>query len=75
MEKRTNKSILNELQTRRELLAQIIKRKMGFFGYACRNILRRNIRVTENSSQCVNEVVQMERLTSEPRTPTIISII
>ena len=36
-EKRTNKSILNELQTRRELLAQIIKRKMAFFGHACRN--------------------------------------
>ena len=35
--KRTNKSILNELQTRRELLAQIIKRKMAFFGHACRN--------------------------------------
>ena len=31
-EKRTNKSILDELQTRRELLAQIIKRKMGFLG-------------------------------------------
>ena len=28
---------LNELQTRRELLAQIIKRKMAFFGHACRN--------------------------------------
>ena len=36
-EKRTNKSILNELQTRRELLAQIIKRKMAFFRHACRN--------------------------------------
>ena len=36
-EKRTNKSILDELQTRRELLAQIIKRKMAFFGHACRN--------------------------------------
>ena len=36
-EKRTNKSILDELQTRRELLAQIIKRKMSFFGHACRN--------------------------------------
>ena len=36
-EKRTNKSILNELQTGRELLAQIIKRKMAFFGHACRN--------------------------------------
>ena len=33
--KRTNKSILDELQTRRELLAQIIKRKMAFFGHAC----------------------------------------
>ena len=32
-----NKSILDELQTRRELLAQIIKRKMAFFGHACRN--------------------------------------
>ena len=37
MEKRTNKGILHELQTRRELLAQIIKRKMAFFGHACRN--------------------------------------
>ena len=36
-EKRTHKSILDELQTRRELLAQIIKRKMAFFGHACRN--------------------------------------
>ena len=36
-EKRTNKSILNELQTRRELLAQIIKRKTPLFGHACRN--------------------------------------
>ena len=36
-EKRTNKSILNELQTRRELHAQIMKRKMAFFGHACRN--------------------------------------
>ena len=36
-EKRTNKSTLDELQTRRELLAQIIKRKMAFFGHACRN--------------------------------------
>ena len=34
---RTNKSILDELQTRRELLAQIIKRKMAFFEHACRN--------------------------------------
>ena len=33
--KRTNKSILDELYTRRELLAQIIKRKMAFFGHAC----------------------------------------
>ena len=37
MEKRTNKSILDELQTRREPLAQIIKRKLAFFGHACRN--------------------------------------
>ena len=36
-EKRTNKSILDELQTRRELLAQIIEIKMAFFGHACRN--------------------------------------
>ena len=36
-EKRTNKSILDELQTRREFLAQIIKRKVAFFGHACRN--------------------------------------
>ena len=36
-EKITNKSILDELETRRELLAQIIKRKMSFFGHACRN--------------------------------------
>ena len=36
-EKTTNKSILDELQTRRELLAQIIKRKMAFLGYSCRN--------------------------------------
>ena len=36
-EKRTNKSILDELQTRRELIAQIIKRKNAFFGHACRN--------------------------------------
>ena len=40
-EKRTNKSILDELQTRRESsslpLAQLIKRKIAFFGHACRN--------------------------------------
>ena len=36
-EKRTNKSILDELQTRRELLAQIIKGKIAFFGHSCRN--------------------------------------
>ena len=36
-EKNTNKSILDELQTRRELLAQSIKRKIAFFGHACRN--------------------------------------
>ena len=36
-EKRTSKSILDELQTRSELLAQIIKRKMAFFGHAYRN--------------------------------------
>ena len=36
-EKRTNKSILDELQTRRELLAQMIKIKMPFYGHACRN--------------------------------------
>ena len=36
-EKRTNKSMLDELQNRRELLAQIIKRKMDFFGHSCRN--------------------------------------
>ena len=35
-EKRTNKSILDELQTRLELLAQSIKRKIAFFGHACR---------------------------------------
>ena len=36
-EKRTNKSILDELQTRRELVANIIKRNMAFFGHSCRN--------------------------------------
>ena len=36
-QKRTNKSILDERQTRRELLAQIIKRKMAFLRHACRN--------------------------------------
>ena len=36
-EKRTNNSILDELQTIRELLSQIIKIKMAFFGHACRN--------------------------------------
>ena len=36
-EKRTNKTKLDELQTRRELLAQIIKRKLAFFGHARRN--------------------------------------
>ena len=34
---KANKSILYELQTRRELLAQIIKSIMAFFGHACRN--------------------------------------
>ena len=32
-----DKSILDELPTRRELLAQIIKLKMAFCGHACRN--------------------------------------
>ena len=36
-EKGRNKSILDELENRRELLAQIIKRKMAFFGHSCRN--------------------------------------
>ena len=36
-EKRANKSLLDELQTRHELFAHIIKRKMAFFGHACRN--------------------------------------
>ena len=36
-EKRANKSILDEPQTSRELLAQIIKRKLAFFGPSCRN--------------------------------------
>ena len=36
-EKGTNKSIQDELLTRRELLYQIIKRKMAFFGHARRN--------------------------------------
>ena len=31
------KSILDELQTRSELLAQIIKTKMAFYGHACIN--------------------------------------
>ena len=34
MEKTANKSVLDELQTRCELFAQIIKRKMTFFGHA-----------------------------------------
>ena len=37
MQKRTNKSVLDELQTRRKLLAQIIRRKIAFFRHACRN--------------------------------------
>ena len=37
MGKRTNKSILDKLQTRRKLLAKIMKRKMALFGHACRN--------------------------------------
>ena len=37
MKKMTNKSILAEHQARRELFAQIIKRKMDFFGHACKN--------------------------------------
>ena len=32
-QKITKKSLLDELQTRRKLLAQIIKRKMAFFGH------------------------------------------
>ena len=37
-EKMTNKSLVDELQTRRELLAHIIKRKMALFGgHVCRN--------------------------------------
>ena len=35
--KRPSKSTRDDLQTSRELLAQIIKRKMPLFGHACRN--------------------------------------
>ena len=37
MEKMTNKSILDELQTRRELLAQITERKRAFSLCTCMN--------------------------------------
>ena len=37
MKKRTNKGILDELQTRYEVHAQIIKIKMAFFRHACSN--------------------------------------
>ena len=83
-EKRTNKSILNELQTRLKLLAQIIKRKMAFFGHASRNnkydlvttcILgmmpgKRRRGCPKSDQNGVQEVVQLERLTSELTTPT-----
>ena len=36
-QKRTNKSILDEVQSRNELHAQIIKRKIAFFGHVCRD--------------------------------------
>ena len=36
MEKTINESILGELQTRRELLEEIIEMKVDFFGHACR---------------------------------------
>ena len=66
-EKMTNKSILDELQTRRELLAQIIKRKMAFFGHASKNnkcdlvktwtkaSLEENVRLTEDRTSSWRE--------------------
>ena len=36
-EKRTDESILQQLQVDRELLSTVMKRKLTFFGHACRN--------------------------------------
>ena len=36
-DKRTNKSILNELNIERELFGQVVKRKLTYFGHMSRN--------------------------------------
>ena len=60
-EKRTNKSILDELQTRRQLLAQIIKREMAIFGHACINN-KCNLVTT-----CILGMMPVERRRGHPR--------
>ena len=60
-DERTIKSILDELQTRRELLAQIIKRKMALFGHACRNS-KCNIVKT-----CILRMMSVKRRRGRPR--------
>ena len=57
----TNKSILDELQTRRELLAQIIKRKIAFFGHACRNNMCNLVKT------CILGIISGKRRRGRPR--------
>ena len=43
-EKRTNKSILEELNAERELFGLVVKRKLTYFGHMSRN---RNLNITK----------------------------
>ena len=66
MEKMTKQSILDELQTRRELLAQIINRKMAFFGHACRNKSCNLVKT------CILGMMPGERIRGAPAGSTLI---
>ena len=52
---------IDELQTRRELLAQTIKRKMAFFGHACRNNKCKLVK------KCILRMMPGERRRGRPR--------
>ena len=47
-DKRTNKSILNELNIERELFGQVVKRKLTYFGHMSRN---QNLNLTKTIVQ------------------------
>ena len=56
--------MLDELQTRRELLAKIIKRKMAFFGHACRNNKRRGSNLVKT---CILGMMSGKRRRGRPK--------